>query len=275
MSALEDKDYATIPDDDYPILQQCTTTKLTAMSKQWTQFLKACKSDPHTVLKDKAFHDSVGIGGQILAAFLIARSEDTIGFDGKPLNLVGGEFQILPVKCLYGDKEVKYLSDLESAMASEIEEEWQRKMKVWKNDGSPAGKKPTRGQNIKSPNYFACRVAATTPGLLRWKDRYNETREEGEKIDVQSSYHKKAIKDPVQSLLDKNKKEILDGDAKFDVVLKICKQVESAPNIHGHHSKIVIGTDFPTIGAVYMAVSYKSLYFISVLSGGPVHKPLS
>jgi hypothetical protein len=42
--------------------------------------------------------------------------------------------------------------------------------------------------------------------------------------------------------------------------LVICKEVIQLKNIRGYYSKVIIGTNFLTIGAVYMAVSDKMLY---------------
>ena len=38
-------------------------------------------------------------------------------------------------------------------------------------------------------------------------------------------FHAKSIKSPIKSFLDKNKKEILYGNAKFKALLAICKEV--------------------------------------------------
>jgi hypothetical protein len=47
------------------------------------------------------------------------------------------------------------------------------------------------------------------------------------------------------------------------VLLIICKEVIQLKNVRGYYSKVIIGTDFPTIRAVYMAVSNKTLYFFN------------
>jgi len=63
--------------------------------------------------------------------------------------------------------------------------------------------------------------------------------------------------------LDKNKKEILYGNTKFKALLAICKEVIQLKNIRGYYSKVVIGTNFPTIRAVYIVVSNKTLYLFT------------
>jgi hypothetical protein len=74
----------------------------------------------------------------------------------------------------------------------------------------------------------------------------------------------KSIKYPIGSILDKNKEEILYSNTKFKALLVIYKEVIQLKNIRGYYSKVIIGTNFLTIGAVYMAVSDKILYlFIS------------
>ena len=73
----------------------------------------------------------------------------------------------------------------------------------------------------------------------------------------------KSIKSPIGSILDENKKEILYSDAKFEALLVIYKEVIRLKNIGGYYSKVIISTDFPTIGAVYMAVSNKTLYLFT------------
>jgi hypothetical protein len=60
--------------------------------------------------------------------------------------------------------------------------------------------------------------------------------------------------------LDENKKEILYSNIKFKMLLVICKEVIQLKNIRGYYSKVIISTDFLTIGAVYIAVSDKMLY---------------
>ena len=55
--------------------------------------------------------------------------------------------------------------------------------------------------------------------------------------------------------MDKNKEEILYGNAKSKALVVICKEVIQLKNIKGYYSKVVIGTDFPIIRAVYIVVS--------------------
>jgi hypothetical protein len=106
-------------------------------------------------------------------------------------------------------------------------------------------------------------IAVTTPRLLLWKDRYNEGLLKDKKINVQVRYQVKSIKYPIKSILNKNKEEILRGNTKFEVLLVICKEVIQLKNIRGYYSKVIIGTDFLTIGAVYIAVSNKTLYLFT------------
>jgi hypothetical protein len=73
----------------------------------------------------------------------------------------------------------------------------------------------------------------------------------------------KSIKYPIRSILDKNKKEILYGNIKFKALLVIYKEVIQLKNIRGYYNKVIIGTDFLTIGAVYIAVSNKTLYLFT------------
>jgi DNA-directed RNA polymerase delta subunit len=74
----------------------------------------------------------------------------------------------------------------------------------------------------------------------------------------------KSIKYPIRSILNENKKEIFYSNIKFEALLVIYKEVIQSKNIGGYYSKVVIGTNFLTIGAVYIAVSDKILYlFIS------------
>ena len=47
------------------------------------------------------------------------------------------------------------------------------------------------------------------------------------------------------------------------MLLVIYKKVIQLKNVKGYYSKVIIGTDFPTIGAVYMAVSDKTLYLFT------------
>ena len=63
--------------------------------------------------------------------------------------------------------------------------------------------------------------------------------------------------------MDKNKKEILYNNAKFKALLVIYKEVIQLKNIRGYYSKVIISTDFPTIGAVYIVVSNKTLNFFT------------
>ena len=51
----------------------------------------------------------------------------------------------------------------------------------------------------------------------------------------------------------------------FEVLLVIYKKVIQLKNVKGYYSKVIIGTDFLTIGAVYMAVSDKIFYFFYLL----------
>ena len=104
-----------------------------------------------------------------------------------------------------------------------------------------------------------CYVAATTPRLLLWKDKYNKNLPDNNKINIQAKCHIKLIKSPIGSILDKNKKEILYSNAKFKALLVIYKEVIQLKNIGGYYSKVIINTNFSTIGAVYMAVSNKIL----------------
>ena len=71
-------------------------------------------------------------------------------------------------------------------------------------------------------------------------------------------YYIKLIKSPIGSILDKNKEEILYSNVKFNALLVICEEVIWLKNVRGYYSKVVISTDFPIIGAVYMAVSDKT-----------------
>ena len=74
----------------------------------------------------------------------------------------------------------------------------------------------------------------------------------------------KSIKSPIGSILDKNKKEIFYNNIKFKALLVIYKEVIQLKNVRGYYSKVIISTNFLTIGAVYIAVSNKTLYlFIS------------
>ena len=107
--------------------------------------------------------------------------------------------------------------------------------------------------------YFAYYITVITPGLLLWKDRYNEDLLEDNKINVQAKYYTKSIKSPIRNILNKNKEEILYSDIKFKVLLVIYKEVIQSKNVRGYHSKVIIDTNFPTIRAVYIAVSNKIL----------------
>ena len=69
----------------------------------------------------------------------------------------------------------------------------------------------------------------------------------------------KSIKSFIGSILDKNKKEILCGNTKFKALLVIYKEVIQLKNVGGYYSKIIINTNFLTIGAVYIAVNNKIL----------------
>ena len=73
--------------------------------------------------------------------------------------------------------------------------------------------------------YFAYCVAVTTPRLLLQKDEYNKDLPDDDKINLQVKFHAKSIKSPIESILDDNKEEILCGNAKFKVLLVICKEV--------------------------------------------------
>ena len=72
-------------------------------------------------------------------------------------------------------------------------------------------------------------------------------------------YYAKLIKSPIRSILDKNKEEILYSNIKFKALLVIYKEVIQLKNIRGYYSKVIINTNFPTIRAVYMVVSDKTL----------------
>ena len=76
-------------------------------------------------------------------------------------------------------------------------------------------------------------------------------------------FYIKLIKSPIGSILNKNKKEILYGNIKFKVLLIIYKEVIQLKNIRGYYSKVIISTDFLTIGAVYIVVNNKILYFFT------------
>ena len=111
--------------------------------------------------------------------------------------------------------------------------------------------------------YFACYIAAMTPRLLLQKDRYNKDLPDDDKIDIQAKFHAKLIKSPIESILDKDKEEILRGNAKFKALLVIYKEVIRSKNVGGYYSKVIISTDFLTIGAVYIVVSNKTLYLFT------------
>ena len=76
-------------------------------------------------------------------------------------------------------------------------------------------------------------------------------------------FHVKLIKSPIRSILDKNKEEILRGNIKFKALLAIYKEVIRLKNVRGYYSKVIIGTNFLTIRAVYIAVSNKTLYLFT------------
>ena len=76
-------------------------------------------------------------------------------------------------------------------------------------------------------------------------------------------FYTKLIKSFIGSILDKNKEEILCGNTKFKVLLVIYKKVIQLKNIRGYYSKVIISTNFLTIGAVYIAVSNKILYLFT------------
>ena len=63
--------------------------------------------------------------------------------------------------------------------------------------------------------------------------------------------------------MDENKKEILYSNIKFEVLLVIYKEVIQLKNVGGYYSKVIINTDFPTIKAVYIAISNKTLYLFT------------
>ena len=63
--------------------------------------------------------------------------------------------------------------------------------------------------------------------------------------------------------MDENKKEIFYSNIKFKVLLVIYKEVIQLKNVGGYYNKVIISTDFPTIGVVYMAVSNKTLYLFT------------
>ena len=76
-------------------------------------------------------------------------------------------------------------------------------------------------------------------------------------------FYIKSIKSSIRSILDKNKEEILYSNVKFKTLLVIYKEVIQLKNIRGYYSKVIISTDFPTIGAVYIAVSNKIFYLFT------------
>ena len=76
-------------------------------------------------------------------------------------------------------------------------------------------------------------------------------------------FYIKLIKSPIKSILNKNKEKIFYNNAKFKVLLVIYKEVIQLKNIGGYYSKVIIGINFPTIKAVYMAVNNKILYFFT------------
>jgi len=80
---------------------------------------------------------------------------------------------------------------------------------------------------------------------------------------MQAKYQVKLIKSPIRNILDKNKEEILYSNIKFKALLVIYKEVIQSKNVGGYYSKVIIGTNFPTIGVVYMAVSNKTLYLFT------------
>ena len=101
------------------------------------------------------------------------------------------------------------------------------------------------------------------PRLFLWKDKYNKGLPDHNKINIQAKCQVKSIKSLIGSILDKNKKEIFCGNTKFKVLLVIYKEVIWLKNIRGYHSKVIIGTDFLTIGVVYIVVSDKTLYLFT------------
>ena len=76
-------------------------------------------------------------------------------------------------------------------------------------------------------------------------------------------FYIKLIKSPIKSILNKNKEKFFYNNAKFKVLLVIYKEVIQLKNIGGYYSKVIIGINFPTIKAVYMAVNNKILYFFT------------
>ena len=63
--------------------------------------------------------------------------------------------------------------------------------------------------------------------------------------------------------MDKNKEEILYSNTKFKALLVIYKEVIQLKNVGGYYSKVIIDTNFPTIRAVYIVVSDKTLYLFT------------
>ena len=71
------------------------------------------------------------------------------------------------------------------------------------------------------------------------------------------------------------RRKIFYNNTKFKALLIIYKEVIQLKNIRGYYNKIVIDTDFPTIGAVYMAVSDKTHYFFYLLIVAHLTRTLS
>ena len=136
-------------------------------------------------------------------------------------------------------------------------------MLKWKEDSSPKGKQPVRIASTSLSTYFTYYIIATTPRLLLQKDRYNKDLPDDDKINVQAKFYVKLIKSPIRSILDKNKEEIFRGNAKFKALLVIYKEVIRLKNVGGYYSKVIISTNFLTIGAVYIVVSNKTLYLFT------------
>ena len=69
-------------------------------------------------------------------------------------------------------------------MVLKIEEAFQQKILKQKEDGSPKGKQPVQTTSTTSSTYFVYHIAATTPRLLLWKDKYNKNLLNNNKINI-------------------------------------------------------------------------------------------
>ena len=114
--------------------------KIEKMAKLWSHFLKQGKSNPKEILQSIVYKELVQVSREILMNFEICCTLNTISFDRKKLKVVSGKLQTHHLNCKYGTEEIELLQDIESAMASEIEETYQQKMLKWKEDGSLKGK---------------------------------------------------------------------------------------------------------------------------------------